>query len=334
MNEFVTAVRKALESGTFNDIIIFKFIDNELERYGKFNRIGLREEIVQRRYTEIEDQFFTAKMLDGGGFKYLASRCNDDYEASKTMQFLIRQFNDDLFFKDNPHLMILKRDIKDLLRSDIKGIHYPQLAKSVIVSPDFSTDNLDALSAKAQWIDKKNRLEKIIRALKMLLIPGKVIRFQDLIREVIKMTGSYENKVEFESSQSETDPVKDSGGVSKLETAAVKNMSEFPEIQTDSPSVEADAEMHASQFVHSLTPKERLLLSAGLLQELPDDKDPTFNEMIEKLEKITQRKSSVLYDYRKKLMMKKAEYIKRESLSEEEQKMFYQKIISLLKGKG
>jgi len=334
MNEFVTAVRRALESGTFRDVIIFQFISNEIKNYGRFSRIGRRGEEVQRRYTEIKDRFFPDKMLDGGGFKYLASRCNDDYEASKTVQFLISQFNDDLFFKDNPHLVILKKDIKGLLRSDIKGINYPQLAKSVIVSPDFSPDDLDALSSKAQWIDKKNRLEGIIRALKVLLIPGKVIRFQDLIWEVIKMTGSYENKVEFDGSQSETDPVKDSGGVSKLEIAAVKNISEFPEIQTDSASVETDAEMHASQFVHSLTPKERLLLSAGLLQEFPDDRDPTFNEMIEKLEKITQRKSSVLYDYRKKLMMKKAEYIKRESLSEEEQKMFYQKIISLLKGNG
>lgn len=334
MTKFISAVKKALESSTFNDVIIFDFIDRQLKNYEKFSRIGLREEIVRRRFTEIEDQFFIAKMLDGGGFKHLVLRCNDDDEAAKTVQFLIRQFNDDLFFRDNPHLVILKKDIKDILRSGIKGIEYPQLSKSVMVASEFSPDDLDTLIANAHWIDKKNRLEEIIHALKVLLIPGKVIRFQDLIREVIKMTGSFENKVEFAGSQTDADSAQDTGVASKLETGSWKNIHDFPEIQTDSSSVEADAEMHARQFVQSLTPKERLLLSAGLLQELPDDSDPTFNEMIERLEKITQRKSSVLYDYRKKLMMKKAEYIKRESLSEEEQKMFYQKIISLLKGKG
>jgi len=191
MQPFLEAVRRFIANNyTGIEKIVLDFINERIEEYCSWYPKYLDKGTT--RGMELRATFLTEKLIDGGGFKFIA-KLDTDIDARNWLYTAIAQHNNAIFRQANPHIFRITEDIKRLLKEYprvfmLTGDKFFINRSTIRLLPGYHPGNFANHTFSTQ--EKVNeRLTKCFAAMIETLNVKPIINYRDFVKHILVTLG-------------------------------------------------------------------------------------------------------------------------------------------------
>lgn len=293
---------------------------------------------------ELESNYLIEKLMDGGGFKHIASICSDDLCVNKTLKFLLRQYNNTLRKKENPHIDKLNNDIKNLL-NEFPQVFIPKKVETYayknryMIAENYCAEDYKGYSF-AQKNPKNNRLSELFFIMTEILELEGELSYNNLMEKVKNKIGMMENpKTYYDESEYPSDS-EDNDFESNDYTENFLEKIAYNLSITNEGDIDMDQKFYVKavdEFFNTLTERQLtiLIISVDEIVKTPENgKVPSNLEIFDnRLADLLKIKSSTYYNELIRLKGKWNFILNKYSFDEEDSNKFRITLINIIEGR-